>query len=172
MIAAKQWPPACLRQSVRFAGLALRCPLRGPAEEVLFKASRPTLLNGIEHIGRPDLADRAIFLSLGPIGEEQRRSATELWREFELARPAILGVLLDAVAHGLRTVVPFTLLGCRGWPISRFGLRPVRDTPLARWHFHSRLCRQPQGGDRGRHRRRSGRLLGAGDHERAQFLDG
>ena len=28
----------------------------------------------------------------------------ELWREFELARPRILGALLDAVAHGLRAV--------------------------------------------------------------------
>ena len=74
-------------------------------EEVLFKAARPTLLNGIEDIiGRSDLADRAIFLTLAPIGEEQRRSETELWREFELARPAILGVLLDAAAHGLRAV--------------------------------------------------------------------
>jgi hypothetical protein len=72
-------------------------------EEVLFKAARPTLLNGIEDIiGRSDLADRAILLTLGPIGEEQRRSETELWREFELARPAILGALLDAAAHGLR----------------------------------------------------------------------
>ena len=42
--------------------------------------------------------------TLGPIGEEQRRSETELWREFELARPAILGALLDAAAHGLRAV--------------------------------------------------------------------
>jgi hypothetical protein len=50
------------------------------------------------------LADRAIFLTLAPIGEEQRRSETELWREFELARRAILGVLLDAAAHGLRAV--------------------------------------------------------------------
>src|ERR1700681_890294 len=34
-------------------------------EEVLFQAARPTLLNGIEDvIGRPDLADRAIFLTL------------------------------------------------------------------------------------------------------------
>jgi hypothetical protein len=71
-------------------------------EEVLFKAARPMLLNGIEDIiGRSDLADRAILLTLGPIGEEQRRSETELWREFELARPAILGALLDAAAHGL-----------------------------------------------------------------------
>jgi hypothetical protein len=70
-------------------------------EEVLFKAARPTLLNGI---GRSDLADRAILLTLGPIGEEQRRCETELWREFELARAAILGALLDTAAHGLRAV--------------------------------------------------------------------
>jgi hypothetical protein len=74
-------------------------------EEVLFKAARPTLLNGIDDvIGRSDLADRAVFLTLGPIAEEQRRFETEIWREFELARPAILGALLDAAAHGLRTI--------------------------------------------------------------------
>jgi hypothetical protein len=76
-------------------------------EEVLFKAARPTLLNGIEDvISRSDLADRAISLTLGPIAEEQRRSEAELWREFEPARPRILGALLDAAAHGLR------VLGC------------------------------------------------------------
>ena len=42
------------------------------------KATRPTLLNGIEDI----------------IGR--------CWREFETARPAILGALLDAAAHGER----------------------------------------------------------------------
>jgi hypothetical protein len=47
------------------------------------------------------LADRSIFLILGPIGEKQRRSETELWREFEFARPRLLGALLDAAAHGL-----------------------------------------------------------------------
>jgi hypothetical protein len=72
-------------------------------EEALFKAARPTLLNGIEDvIRRSDLADRAIFLTLGPIAEERRRSETKLWWEFELARPAILGALLDATAQGLR----------------------------------------------------------------------
>jgi hypothetical protein len=72
-------------------------------EEVLFEAARPILLNGIEDvICRADLADRAIFLTLAPIAEEQRRSEAELWREFELARPAILGALLDALAEGLR----------------------------------------------------------------------
>src|SRR5215510_5599706 len=74
-------------------------------EEVLFEAARPILLNGIEEvISRPDLGDRAIFLTLAPIGEAQRRPEAELWREFEIARPRILGALLDAAAHGLRTL--------------------------------------------------------------------
>jgi hypothetical protein len=41
---------------------------------------------------------------LAPIGEALRRPEKELWREFEIARPRILGALLDAVVHGLRTV--------------------------------------------------------------------
>jgi hypothetical protein len=72
-------------------------------EEVLFEAARPIILNGIEDvITRPDLADRAIFLTLPPIPERERRPESELWRDFELARPGILGALLDAVSHGLR----------------------------------------------------------------------
>jgi hypothetical protein len=74
-------------------------------DEVLFEAARPILLNGIEEvISRPDLGDRAIFLTLTPIGEAQRRPEVELWREFEIARPRILGALLDTVAHGLRAI--------------------------------------------------------------------
>ena len=74
-------------------------------EEVLFQAARPILLNGIEDVVyRPDLADRTIFLTLPPIGDTQRRPEAELWREFELARPRILGALLDAAAHGLRSL--------------------------------------------------------------------
>ena len=72
-------------------------------DEILFAASRPILLNGIEDvIIRPDLGDRAIFLTLPPIGEGDRRGETDLWREFEIARPAILGALLNAMVHGLR----------------------------------------------------------------------
>jgi len=70
--------------------------------EVLFEAARPMLLNGIEDvIGRPDLADRAIMLTLPPISDAQRRPEAELWSDFERARPGILGALLDIVAHGL-----------------------------------------------------------------------
>jgi hypothetical protein len=72
-------------------------------EEVLFQAARPVLLNGIEEvISRPDLGDRAIFLTLTSIRDAQRRPEAELWRRFEMARPRILGALLDAVVQGLR----------------------------------------------------------------------
>jgi hypothetical protein len=74
-------------------------------EEVLFQAARPLLVNGIEEIiTRPDLADRSILMTLPPIAAARRQSERELWREFELARPGILGALLDLVVHGLRAL--------------------------------------------------------------------
>ena len=74
-------------------------------EEVLFQAARPILLNGIEDvITRSDLGDRAISLMLPSIRDAQRRPEAELWREFEIAGPRILGALLDAVVHGLRAM--------------------------------------------------------------------
>src|SRR5207344_2910930 len=74
-------------------------------DEILFAAARPIILNGIEEVvTRPDLADRAILLMLAPIAERQRRPETALWREFELARPHILGALLDAAAQGLQAL--------------------------------------------------------------------
>jgi hypothetical protein len=83
-------------------GFAVR-QLYTDQDEVLFDAARPVILNGIEDIvTRPDLADRAVFLTLEPIAEERRRPEAELWTSFEAERPRILGVLLDAVVEGLK----------------------------------------------------------------------
>jgi hypothetical protein len=60
------------------------------ADEVLFQAARPILLNGIEDvINRPDLADRTLFLTLPAIADHRRRSERQLWRDFEIARSRI-----------------------------------------------------------------------------------
>jgi hypothetical protein len=49
-------------------------------DEYEVQAARPVVLNGIEEvITRPDLADRAVFLTLGPITERQRRPEKDLW---------------------------------------------------------------------------------------------
>ena len=83
-------------------GFAVR-QLYTDQDEVLFDAARPVILNGIEDIvTRPDLADRAVFLTLEPIPEERRRPEAELWAAFEAERARLLGVLLDAVVEGLK----------------------------------------------------------------------
>src|SRR5439155_26063858 len=98
------------------------------ADEVLFPAARPILLNGIEDvISRPDLADRAIFLTLPPIADRRRRSERQLWRDFEEARPRILGSLLDAAAHGLRNLPGIHLKQLPGWRTSRCGPRHAKQ---------------------------------------------
>src|SRR5690606_1708953 len=90
-------------------GFAVR-QLYSDQDEVLFDAARPVMLNGIEDIvTRPDLADRALFLTLEPIPEERRRPEQELWATFEAERPRILGALLNAVARGL-AMLPQTRL--------------------------------------------------------------
>ena len=83
-------------------GFAVR-QLYTDQDEVLFDASRPIILNGIEDVvERPDLADRGLFLTLEPIAEECRRPEEELWAAFNHERPHILGALLDAVVEGLK----------------------------------------------------------------------
>jgi hypothetical protein len=75
------------------------------ADEIFFQAARPIILNGIEEvIARQDLADRGIFLTLSHLPEERRRTEREIWRDFEQARPHILGALIEAVAHGLHSI--------------------------------------------------------------------
>lgn len=83
-------------------GFAVR-QLYSDQDEVLFEAARPVILNGIEDIvTRPDLADRAVFLTLDTIPEERRRPEAEMWAAFEAERPRTLGVLLDEVVRGIR----------------------------------------------------------------------
>lgn len=84
------------------ASFAVR-QLYSDQEEVLFEASRPVILNGIEDIvNRADLASRALFLTLEPISEDRRRPESELWAAFEAEKPRLLGALLDGVVMGLR----------------------------------------------------------------------
>ncbi|HYO90001.1 MAG TPA: hypothetical protein VEQ40_00105, partial [Pyrinomonadaceae bacterium] len=51
---------------------------------------------------RSDLLERAIVLNLPTIPEHKRKTEAQFWREFEAARPSLLGALLDAVSGALR----------------------------------------------------------------------
>ena len=103
------WTSDTLCRLATGGGFAVR-QLYTDQDEVLFDATRPVILNGIEDIvTRPDLADRAVFLTLEAIPEERRRSEAELWAAFDAERPCILGVLLDAVVQGLKMLPDTTL---------------------------------------------------------------
>jgi hypothetical protein len=79
--------------------------LRTDTEEQIFDAQRPIILTGIEEVAtRGDLLDRALVLYLPPISADRRRAEMELKREFEQARPRILGALLGAVSTALSKV--------------------------------------------------------------------
>jgi hypothetical protein len=72
-------------------------------DEILFDAQRPVILNGIEDIvERPDLADRSIFLTLQSLPKTKRLPEQQVLTKFEVARPDILGGLLDAMVLGLK----------------------------------------------------------------------
>lgn len=79
-------------------------------DEALFTVCRPVILNGItDFVTRGDLADRAIFLTLEPIPEKDRKSAEALRADLDAARPGILGALLDVMVEGLRRLPSMTL---------------------------------------------------------------
>ena len=75
-------------------------------DEAIFDATRPLVFNAIPDLGaaRPDFLDRALIVDFFDMKPEMRRDEAQFWREFEQARPRILGALLDAVTAGLRNL--------------------------------------------------------------------
>jgi hypothetical protein len=118
------------------AGFATR-KLYEDAEEVVFEAMRPLLLNGIGgFVKRPDLLGRAMVLDLPQLPESERRTEQEFWDTFEQTVPRILGALLDTLAGALARrdqvklpalprMADFAVLGTAveqtlGWPTGSF----------------------------------------------------
>src|SRR5271168_2156529 len=75
-------------------------------DEAIFDATRPMVFNAIPDLGaaRPDFLDRAVIVEFLDMKPEMRRDEAQFWREFEEARPRILGALLDAATAGLRNL--------------------------------------------------------------------
>jgi hypothetical protein len=103
------WLSDALCRVATGGGFATR-ELYTDGEEKLFDATRPIILNGIDDLlARPDLADRALMVTLPEIGATKRRDEKSFWQAFDSAAPAILGALLDGVARALRDEPNITL---------------------------------------------------------------
>ena len=90
-------------------------------------SNQPVIINGISDIiQRSDLADRSLMIDCAPILDADRRTHHDVMNAFARARPQILGVLLDAVAYGLRNEIRPRPPGCRGWPTLPRRLPPAK----------------------------------------------
>jgi hypothetical protein len=106
------WLSDALCRLATGSGFATR-ELYTDADETIFAAQRPIVLNGIEEVAtRGDLLDRAITLYLPTIPEEQRQDEKVFWKAFEQARPEICGALLDIVSAAVQRL-PTTTLTCK-----------------------------------------------------------
>lgn len=96
------WLSDALCRIASEGGFATRA-LHTDQGEIVLKAARPIVLNGITALDtRPDLGNRALVVVLPAIQASERRTEAEFWAEFYAARPAILGALYDAVSCALR----------------------------------------------------------------------
>ncbi len=109
------------------------------AEEVIFKAKRPIVLNGIEdiHAQKHDLSSRAISVVFDLIPEESKLEEGVIWAEFERARPGILGSLFDAVSESLKNLnrVVLTQKNVRMLDFAKFVIAAESALPFDRGFF-------------------------------------
>jgi hypothetical protein len=79
-------------------------------DEIVFDAKRPIILTGIEEIAnRGDLLDRALIIYLPRIPEGKCKPEHRLNQAYELARPRLLGALLNGVSAALANIHNVTL---------------------------------------------------------------
>ncbi|HWO07793.1 MAG TPA: bifunctional DNA primase/polymerase [Candidatus Paceibacterota bacterium] len=75
------------------------------ADDFIYTIRTNVGINGINITAiQPDLLERCILLELKRVEESQRLTEQELYAEFELVRPKILGAIFDAVAKALQIV--------------------------------------------------------------------
>jgi len=71
-------------------------------DDVIYQFRRCPGLNGINVAARrPDLLERCLLLELDAIPKDRRRPEKQLWREFEEARPRLLGAIFDALSRAM-----------------------------------------------------------------------
>jgi hypothetical protein len=103
------WLSDALCRLATGSGFATR-ELYTDAEEAIFAAQRPVVMNGIEEVAtRGDLLDRALILYLPTIPEDKRQDEKAFWQAFEAHQPQILGALLTVVSTTLQHVASVQL---------------------------------------------------------------
>jgi putative DNA primase/helicase len=130
-ITAEQSDAAC--RLATSSGFGTR-QLWTPDEETIFDGMRPLIFNGIsEFATRPDLLERSLIIVLAVIRPDQRRSLTDVNREFEQHWPDIFAGLLDALSAVLKNM-PTAEATARELPrMADFALVGIAAEPACPW---------------------------------------
>jgi hypothetical protein len=95
------WMSDILAQACTGGGFSKR-QLYTDDDDIIYKVKRCIGLNGINlTISKPDVMDRSILLYLERIDPTNRIDEKKLWKDFEEARPGILGGILDVIAKAM-----------------------------------------------------------------------
>jgi hypothetical protein len=72
-------------------------------EDIIYNLQRVIGINGIVIVAnKPDLLDRSILIDLARIPKDKRKTANQVWEEFESIRPALLGGIFDTLVQAIR----------------------------------------------------------------------
>lgn len=103
------WLSDMLCRAVTGDGFSKR-KLYSDDEDVIYSYRRVIQLNGINVVPqRPDLLERTILYRLERIPRHLRRVEQELWRDFDEARPKILGAIFDTLSLAMRVELTLEL---------------------------------------------------------------
>ncbi len=68
-------------------------------EQFIINTIRPIVINGIDFVpAREDFIDRSLVITLPQIPNDKRMAMEDLWTDFEVVRPKLLGALLDVIS--------------------------------------------------------------------------
>ena len=98
------WISDALCRAVTGEGMSKR-RLYTDDDDVIYSYRRVILMNGINIVAqRPDLLDRSILIGLERVADGSRRGEHELLEGFRVARPSILGGMIDTLAAAMQLV--------------------------------------------------------------------
>lgn len=93
----KPWMPDAFCRIASGGGYSSR-KLYTDDDEMYFNLCRPFIMNGIpDFVTKNDMADRVIMIMMESISDAERKTEEELWNEFQIDKPYILGALYEAV---------------------------------------------------------------------------
>lgn len=100
----KPWLSDALCRLATGAGFGIRQHYQD-SQEVIFEASRPIIINGIEDIAQQqDLISRVIPIRLAPIPDDKRVTEDEIWAKVEEVSPMFFAAVLNLLSECLKNI--------------------------------------------------------------------